>query len=183
MTTNSLAEIEAEIASKKEEIRNVHGTDSEVYARIVGYYRPVRNWNKGKAEEYTQRKLYEIDNKETESKLTIEVSNTPEATLFDKVEETTPASTEDFTSKENVSSLHYEFFSRKTCPNCPPVREYLTNIKDTVINIDVDSKDGLARASELGVFAAPTVILFNGTNEIGRAHSTTELENLVKKIA
>ncbi len=27
----------------------------EVYSRIVGYLRPVQQWNKGKAEEYAQR--------------------------------------------------------------------------------------------------------------------------------
>ncbi|HDQ13790.1 MAG TPA: ribonucleoside triphosphate reductase [Sediminispirochaeta sp.] len=35
------------------------GREAEVYTRIVGYYRSVRNWNKGKKEEYGQRKLYE----------------------------------------------------------------------------------------------------------------------------
>ncbi|MBN2880956.1 ribonucleoside triphosphate reductase [Candidatus Woesearchaeota archaeon] len=30
-------------------------TDTEVYSRIVGYYRPVGNWNKGKREEYNHR--------------------------------------------------------------------------------------------------------------------------------
>ncbi|MDI6887147.1 MAG: ribonucleoside triphosphate reductase [Candidatus Thermoplasmatota archaeon] len=30
----------------------------EVYSRVVGYYRPVQNWNDGKREEYRQRKKY-----------------------------------------------------------------------------------------------------------------------------
>jgi ribonucleoside-triphosphate reductase len=34
------------------------GKETEVYARIVGYYRPVKNWNKGKAEEYQERRLF-----------------------------------------------------------------------------------------------------------------------------
>ncbi|MDR0305139.1 MAG: ribonucleoside triphosphate reductase [Chitinispirillales bacterium] len=34
------------------------GKDTEVYSRIVGYYRPVKNWNKGKRAEYDNRKLY-----------------------------------------------------------------------------------------------------------------------------
>jgi ribonucleoside-triphosphate reductase len=29
-----------------------------VYARIVGYYRPVQNWNIGKKSEYKVRKLF-----------------------------------------------------------------------------------------------------------------------------
>ena len=34
------------------------GEETEVYARIVGYYRPVQNWNLGKKSEYHNRKLY-----------------------------------------------------------------------------------------------------------------------------
>lgn len=30
----------------------------EVYSRIVGYIRPVQNWNAGKAEEFKDRKEY-----------------------------------------------------------------------------------------------------------------------------
>ncbi len=28
----------------------------EVYSRVVGYYRPVSQWNKGKREEFSERK-------------------------------------------------------------------------------------------------------------------------------
>ena len=34
--------------------------DTEVYSRITGYYRPVRNWNDGKVQEFKQRKTYRI---------------------------------------------------------------------------------------------------------------------------
>jgi hypothetical protein len=33
----------------------------EVYSRIVGYVRPVRNWNKGKKQEFTERQTYRVD--------------------------------------------------------------------------------------------------------------------------
>ena len=32
----------------------------EVYSRIVGYLRPVQNWNKGKRQEFVERKEYVI---------------------------------------------------------------------------------------------------------------------------
>jgi hypothetical protein len=32
----------------------------EVYSRIVGYLRPVNQWNEGKKQEYTERKEYNI---------------------------------------------------------------------------------------------------------------------------
>ena len=34
------------------------GETTEVYSRITGYYRPVQNWNDGKAAEYKERKEY-----------------------------------------------------------------------------------------------------------------------------
>jgi ribonucleoside-triphosphate reductase len=36
------------------------GEPAEVYSRVVGYYRPVQNWNKGKQEEFKQRLEYGI---------------------------------------------------------------------------------------------------------------------------
>ncbi len=36
------------------------GQKTEVYSRITGYYRPVQNWNDGKAQEYKDRKVYDI---------------------------------------------------------------------------------------------------------------------------
>lgn len=32
----------------------------EVYSRIVGYLRPVQNWNKGKKQEFAGRRTYRI---------------------------------------------------------------------------------------------------------------------------
>jgi ribonucleoside-triphosphate reductase len=37
------------------------GEETEVYSRIVGYYRPVQNWNLGKKSEYRDRKLFKPD--------------------------------------------------------------------------------------------------------------------------
>ncbi|MFW5735556.1 MAG: anaerobic ribonucleoside-triphosphate reductase, partial [Oceanidesulfovibrio sp.] len=34
------------------------GADTEVYTRIVGYYRPVSQWNKGKQAEYVDRMVF-----------------------------------------------------------------------------------------------------------------------------
>ena len=34
------------------------GKEADVYSRVVGYFRPVRNWNEGKQEEFRQRLVY-----------------------------------------------------------------------------------------------------------------------------
>jgi anaerobic ribonucleoside-triphosphate reductase len=32
----------------------------EVYSRVAGYFRPVNQWNKGKQEEFRERKEYSL---------------------------------------------------------------------------------------------------------------------------
>lgn len=35
------------------------GQKNEIYSRVVGYFRPVADWNKGKKEEFKDRKTYQ----------------------------------------------------------------------------------------------------------------------------
>ena len=37
------------------------GQKTEIYSRVVGYFRPVSDWNKGKKEEFKERKTYTAD--------------------------------------------------------------------------------------------------------------------------
>jgi ribonucleoside-triphosphate reductase len=37
--------------------------ETEVYSRIVGYYRPVQHWNPGKKSEFNHRKLFDVTEK------------------------------------------------------------------------------------------------------------------------
>ena len=46
-------------------------TKCEVYSRVVGYLRPVANWNEGKAEEYKDRVVFKAggnDSKQSKAK-------------------------------------------------------------------------------------------------------------------
>lgn len=36
------------------------GEKTEVYSRVCGYFRPVSNWNKGKKEEFKDRRTFEV---------------------------------------------------------------------------------------------------------------------------
>lgn len=36
------------------------GAKCEVYSRVCGYFRPVANWNKGKKEEFRERKHFKV---------------------------------------------------------------------------------------------------------------------------
>ncbi len=33
----------------------------EIYSRVVGYFRPVQNWNAGKQQEFSERKTVRLD--------------------------------------------------------------------------------------------------------------------------
>lgn len=54
-------EIQAKIDGLKEEIKEVKGTPCEVWSRVVGYLRPVQNWNNGKKEEFAMRKTMQVE--------------------------------------------------------------------------------------------------------------------------
>lgn len=162
----NLATVEAEIAQVKEALANVKGTDTEVYARIVGYYRSVRNWNKGKRDEYDHRKQFVYDGTNTSAHITATKEESPK---IETVVETTSKGIKG-------TPASYEFFARATCPNCPPVKEYLAGCILPGTYVDVDTTDGLEKAARLGVFAAPTVIIYDNLgNEIARAHNAKDL--------
>jgi ribonucleoside-triphosphate reductase len=58
--SDRIKEIDDEITDLRCQLEGVEGTPTEVYTRIVGYYRSVRNWNPGKKAEYPDRKLFKI---------------------------------------------------------------------------------------------------------------------------
>lgn len=167
----TIAEIDADITRVKAEMMDVHGTSTEVYARIVGYYRSVRNWNRGKREEYDHRTLFIADKQGVADHIgafdSVKIPNTKVKTP-ELAEQDAP-----------VSGARYELYVRKTCPNCPPVKECCTNLSLSGEQIDVDTDEGFTRAASLGIFSAPTVIFFdeNGA-ETGRAHSVKEIRSL-----
>jgi len=50
------------------------GRKTEVYSRVCGYFRPVANWNRGKKEEFRERKVFEVPGKEDLKKKFKEIS-------------------------------------------------------------------------------------------------------------
>jgi len=44
-----------------EETEKVLAVKAEVYSRVVGYYRPVQDWNEGKREEFRERRYLKIE--------------------------------------------------------------------------------------------------------------------------
>lgn len=171
MAKRTLEEIEKEIQQTKAELLDVHGTETEVYARIVGYYRAVKNWNKGKRDEFDSRKMFNVS---TPNEYTFSTEKTA-TKLQEKVEHKSETAPE--------KSLFYELYTRDKCPNCPPVCNYMKSIIMNGTIIDVDTEEGLSHAARNGVFASPTVIFYNADGtEIHRSHSVEELEEFIRKV-
>lgn len=188
----TLKEIDAEIAQVQKELADVHGTETEVYARIVGYYRAIKNWNKGKAEEYKHRKNFALEDSSeydihsyADAGESGQTTFSPESEMLmederlDEAAKSAPATAAASASPSNESGLRYELFARATCPNCPPVKEWIANSGLQGRSIDVDSQAGLEEAAQKGVFAAPTVIFYKADgSETARAHNVAELEEI-----
>ena len=51
----TVQEIEKEQNELREMFKNIKGTACEVWSRIVGYFRPIAEWNPGKKEEFKNR--------------------------------------------------------------------------------------------------------------------------------
>ena len=162
MNTQNIEELNKKIEELKQEMNSVQGTDTEVYARIVGYYRSVANWNKGKREEFGIRKNFVL-NGETPS---CDCAHTHiEVTCNEK--------------KADISG-RILCFVRKTCPNCPPVKAVLDESGLSVEYIDVDTHEGMELAMKYGVMKAPTVLFLDSANEEQhRTGTAAELKSLL----
>lgn len=189
--TKKIEELNAQIEGLKEELRDVHGTETEVYARIVGYYRAVKNWNKGKRDEFHNRKLFTVDETVSDDNASLNCTTAAEtdlrqndyAPLFSTQEQEYSSASED--QNQTAAELSgYEFFMRKTCPNCPPVKAFMEKLPMEGTVIDVDTDEGLRQAAAKGVFSAPTVIFYDqqGT-EISRAHSVDDIKAILPQTA
>ena len=118
------------------------GEKTEVYSRITGYYRPVQNWNDGKAEEYKNRKLYNI----------AESMASRSFVAHQSVEET------DVCVKSNDAKII--LFATTTCPNCRMAEKFLGDAGVVYEKIYADQNPELAKQFEIK--QAPTLVIING---------------------
>jgi len=173
MTT--VVEIDSRINELKEQLNNVEGKKSEVYARIVGYYRSVVNWNKGKSEEYGER--VNFSDLETRN---IEKPYTPEP-IVEQTEAIEISFEEKKLEIENLDAASFSFFFKETCPNCPPVKAVIDSISLEGNKINVDESNGLTEAMNSSVYSAPTVILYDADgSEIYRTGNAEKLKDFLK---
>ena len=58
------------------------GEETEVYSRITGYYRPVKNWNDGKLQEFKERKVYDVEHSHVKQENFRETEQEEEQRIF-----------------------------------------------------------------------------------------------------
>jgi hypothetical protein len=142
--------IEERIEELKGQLGRAEGTPTEVYSRIVGYYRSVRNWNAGKREEYGQRLVFGMPSGAPRGRGN---AAAPDAAAVPTAGVTATAMPEALRLRDGVL-----VFTREACPNCPPVANYVVASGMKAVFVDVDGDEGLALARDLGVMATPTVL-------------------------
>ena len=138
------------------------GKPTEVYSRITGYYRPLQNWNDGKAQEFEDRKEYVLGNSVLKAKegLACEL----------KKEE-----------KKEVISDELLLFTTATCPNCRMAKMILDQkgIKYKVI----DANENQELCIKLGIKGAPTLLVPTNGHYVAYSNASEIkgfAENLVK---
>ena len=137
------------------------GGQTEVYSRITGYYRPVQNWNDGKAQEFKDRTVYNLGASHLKNERT--VSHTVE----DGKHEDAPKAS---------NGARVMLFTTKTCPNCKIAYTLLDKANIGYEKIDAEAQEDLTM--KYGIRQAPTLIVTDGD----RYESFVNLSNIKKFI-
>lgn len=163
--------IDREIQTLKSRLEQVEGTPTEIYTRIVGYYRSLTNWNRGKREEYSHRRTFTpaVEAQPSyESRRSVAAAAQPEIAAQNEA------------ARKTTVVASYAYFFRKTCPSCPPVRSLLETADLGGEHFDVDTEEGYSKAAEMQILATPTVVFFDTNGEqVGRANAPKEAQRFL----
>jgi len=129
----------------------VCGHEAEVYSRITGYYRPVRNWNDGKAAEFASRKTYEPEE--------LSGRETPDSCIHTTVGKGNVAETPSFHAEEEHPHKKMILITTKTCPNCKSAKNYLNEKGVDYEVVLADEEEGANIARKYNIMQAPTLIV------------------------
>ncbi|NNM66849.1 MAG: thiol reductase thioredoxin [Spirochaetales bacterium] len=140
-------EIDTKIHQLEEQLAHPGTFPTEVYTRIVGYYRSLANWNAGKREEYKHRTTF-IEN---DVRIEEALSHVSEPAAPDQVQG----------AVRTGVSVSYRIYWRALCPNCPAMKARLPELGLDGVSYDVDSAEGFAAAQADEVSSTPTLILLD----------------------
>jgi ribonucleoside-triphosphate reductase len=169
----NLEDIERDLALAREALSSVEGTPAEVYSRIVGYYRSVRNWNKGKREEYGERRLFRVRD---------DVLRAAAASpSFAGERSTQERAIETETEASRRGGAWLLLFVRASCPGCIPAKAAAGRLGIPVSLVSTDTTEGMAEAARRGVLSTPTAILLSAEGEeLGRARDAETIGGLLE---
>ena len=127
------------------------GERTEIYSRITGYYRPVQNWNDGKAQEFKDRKVYDIGHSHL----------THQGVLHPEVKAEQPAAPDEEPAGNACGTV--KLFATRTCPNCKQAEKLLTEagIPFTRLLAEENGEE----AARLGIRQAPTLVVGDGEDK------------------
>lgn len=117
----------------------VCGKPTEVWSRITGYYRPVKNWNEGKAQEFKERKTYDMGHSVLSGRHMKKI----------KEEQAQPV----------IQNEKLYLFTTKTCPNCRIIKKILEDEHVDYELIDAEAQVDLTK--RFSVMQAPTLVVAN----------------------
>lgn len=137
------------------------GKDAEVYSRITGYYRPVRNWNDGKVSEYKSRKTYQNVQMLPKSEPRF---NVPESSTWADASASVPAENETSCNVQTISDQEMILLSTKTCPNCRIASSELKKAGISFRVLYAEDPEGENLARRLGISNAPTLVVSEAEN-------------------
>ena len=142
------------------------GEPAEVYSRITGYYRPVQNWNDGKAEEYRERKLYDMNHSHIDGhgkaagQKALPVKQDQSAPIFSSAEE------------------RVYLFTTKTCPNCRLAKTSLDNAGVAYRVIDAEENQELVET--YSIRQAPTLVVVHG-NDVAKFANASNIQKYAEE--
>ncbi len=133
------------------------GEKTEVYSRITGYYRPVQNWNDGKSQEFSDRKVYNIEKS---------VLNLKKSEKKNAAEEI----------KSPVIADGNYLFTTATCPNCKIACSLLD--KAGVEYSKLLANENAELATELKIKQAPTLVMVKN-GEISKYTGVSDIKKIL----
>ena len=122
------------------------GKETEVYSRITGYYRPVKNWNAGKVQEYKMRKTYVYDD-----------TQHPELAEGDHCEI-------EAKKEEAPKVTELMLFTSPTCPNCKTAKMLLD--REGIAYRQLNAIENKELTEAYGIKQAPTLLVPNGASYV-----------------
>ncbi len=150
--------------------------ETEVYSRITGYYRPVKNWNNGKAQEFRDRSEYKVSN--------VELSTVREHAHVDECGAPEGSA--------HAPKVHYDvealamqpglyLASSQTCPNCERVKALMDSAHIEYTEVRADLYLDFARS--FGITQTPTLLQVMPDGAVQVEDNTAKVFELVDSMA